>query len=341
MSAIRPRTGSEPEIERRSATNFAAWRTLMQNRFVPLQLRTVTDGADSDGANSGGANVNGSDFSGEVVSRTFGELHVSDVRSDAHLVRRLPQSIRADDARFIKLSLQLDGVSEYTQDGRSATIRPGDLVIYDTTRPYAVDSLAAVRSFIVMMPPAALSLSREHIDLLTARRIAADSAVGEVAQPFLRQFAQRFEEFSAQDGGRLMRAFLGLVDALLHHELSTIASQASDFDRIRDYIEQHLRDDDLTPAKIAQQHFISLRSLQYLFQDHGTSVSQYLRNERLSRCSLDLASPAFRDEPVARVAARYGFVVPASFSRLFKQRFGSSPAEWRRRALDESGQGVD
>lgn len=316
------RRGGETAAERRVAADFASWRSIMQNRFVPLQLTPARDDAP---------------FAGEVTSRAFGELHVSHVRSDAHLVRRLPQSIRLDDPRFVKLSLQLDGVSEYTQDGRSAEVGPGDLVIYDTTRPYAVDSHARVESFILMMPPSALSLSREHIDLLTARRIAADSAVGEIAQPFLRQFAQRFEEFGAEDGGRLIRAFLGLVDAVLHHELATLGARPNDFDRVRDYIERHLCDEDLTPARIAQEHFISLRSLQYLFQDRGTSVSQYLRNERLARCSLDLASPALRDEPVGRIAARYGFFVPASFSRLFKQRFGAAPAEWRRRALGGTG----
>lgn len=305
-------------VERRTAADFASWRAIMQHRFVPLQLTPARARAP---------------FAGEVASRSFGELHVSLVRADAHLVRRLPNSIRPDDPRYVKLSLQLAGASEYTQDGRSAEIGPGDLVIYDTTRPYAVDSHERTESLILMMPPAALSLSREHLDALTARRIAADSPVGEVAQPFLRQFAERFEEFGEEDGGRLIRAFLGLVDAVLHHELASLGPPPSDFDRVRDYIERHLCDDDLTPAKIAQEHFISLRSLQYLFQDRGTSVSQYLRNERLARVSLDLASPAFRDEPIGRVAARYGFLVPASFSRLFKDRFGAAPAEWRRRAL--------
>ncbi|WP_449282460.1 AraC-like ligand-binding domain-containing protein [Leucobacter sp.] len=304
------------------ADGFRQWRSIMQDRFVPLQIT----GNESDEA-----------FRGRVVSRAFGDVHVSLVASGAHSARRMPESIRPDDARYIKLSLQLGGTSIYTQDGRSADIGPGDLVIYDTSRPYAMDADGEVESFVVMMPPSALSLSRSNVDLLSARRLAPTTMVGECAEPFMRQFVRRFEYLSTEDGGRLIRAFLGLVDAVLHAELSSLTAEISDFDRIRNYIEHHLDDEHLTPARIAQDNFISLRSLQYLFQDHGTSVSQFLRGERLDRCSLDLASPAFQEETVAQIASRHGFQTPASFSRLFKQTFGMTPGEWRARAFAADG----
>jgi AraC-like DNA-binding protein len=306
------------------ATSFREWRTIMQDRFVPLQITTT---------------VSDEDFRGQVVSRVFGDVHVSLVSSGVHSARRLAESIRPEDPRYIKLSLQLAGTSVYTQDGRSAEVGPSDLVIYDTSRPYTMNALGEVESFIVMMPPSALTLSRSNSDALSARRLAPTSMVGECAEPFMRQFVRRFEYLSAEDGGRLIRAFLGLVDAVLHAELSALTSEQSEFDQIRDYIVQHIDEEDLTPARIAQDNFISLRSLQYLFHSHGISVAQFLKNERLQRCSLDLASLGFQEETVAQVASRHGFHIPASFSRIFKQTYGVTPGEWRRRSLESSPPG--
>lgn len=311
-----------PQVTAHTATTFAEWRAIMEDRFVPLRL-TAIGPVDH--------------FRGRVVSRAFGDVHVSLTSSGGHSVRRTPESIRPGDARFVKLSLQLAGRSVYTQDGRSAEVGPGDLVIYDTSRPYAVDSTGDIDSFIVMMPPSALSLSRSSLDLLTARPLEPTSTVGECAQPFLRQFVRRYEQMSAEDGGRLIRAFIGLVDAMLHAELSTLAASRTDFDRIREYIEHHLDDEDLSPTRIAQENFVSLRSLQYLFQDHGTSIAQFLRSRRLDRCRLDLASPAFRHETVAHIAARHSFTTPASFSRMFKQEFGMTPGQWRVRSSAQPG----
>lgn len=319
-TVLLPRPESR-EATTETASSFHEWRSIMQNRFVPLLITTTEPDRG---------------FQGRVTSRAFGDVHVSLVTSGAHSARRLPESIHPDDVRYVKLSLQLAGISVYTQDGRSATVGPGDLVIYDTSRPYAMDTAEDVESFVVMMPPSVLSLSRSNVDLLSARVLAATSVVGECAAPFMRQFVRRFESLSTEDGGRLIRAFLSLVDAILHAELSSLTGDISDFDRIRNYIEDHLDEETLTPARIAQENFISLRSLQYLFQDHGTTVSQFLRSEKLDRCSLDIASPAFTDETVAQIASRHGFHTPASFSRLFKQRFGLSPGKWRTRALSSS-----
>jgi AraC-like DNA-binding protein len=73
-----------------------------------------------------------------------------------------------------------------------------------------------------------------------------------------------------------------------------------------------------------------------MFQDRGTTASQWIRNERLQRCKLDLADPAHAEETVASIAARWGMFTAASFNRLFKQEVGQSPGEWRRERLGTS-----
>lgn len=311
---------SKPEdITRHSVDTFSYWRAVMSRRFVPLEI-TALD--------------NETDFTGSIVSREFADTHLSLISADAHKVRRTPESIRPEEERYVKLSLQIEGGSVYIQDGRSATITPGDLVIYDTSRPYTVESTGRTKSFIVMMHPIQFSLSSDDLEHLTALRISPTSVVGECASPFMNRFAKRFEVVSENDGLRLMKAFIGLVDAVLLTELPVLSDRETDFDRIRKYMEDNISDPELTITQIANDNFISVRSLQYLFQNRGSTVTEWLRSERLLRAQLDLANPALAHQTITQVATRWGFSSPVYFNRLFKRQFGRTPGEWKREALD-------
>jgi hypothetical protein len=59
-------------------------------------------------------------------------------------VRRTPKLARNDDEPVLFISLQVSGESTVVQDGRCAGSRPGDIVFYDTRRPYKHDG--SVRS---------------------------------------------------------------------------------------------------------------------------------------------------------------------------------------------------
>ena len=58
-------------------------------------------------------------------------------------------------------------------------------------------------------------------------------------------------------------------------------------------------------------------------------MSTWIRTRRLEQCRRDLHDPAFADRPVSAVAAQWGFVDAAHFSRVFKAAFGVSPSEFR------------
>lgn len=76
------------------------------------------------------------------------------------------------------------------------------------------------------------------------------------------------------------------------------------FARITWYARRHLADPDLTPARIAAAHNISLRHLYKLFAKHHVSFEQWLIGERLESARRDLAAPANRHRSIAAIAAR-------------------------------------
>ena len=59
------------------------------------------------------------------------------------------------------------------------------------------------------------------------------------------------------------------------------------------------------------------------------SFRGYVQTQRLERCKRDLGDPAYQARHIGEIAFAWGFNDLAHFSRIFKQRFGVSPREWR------------
>ena len=104
--------------------------------------------------------------------------------------------------------------------------------------------------------------------------------------------------------------------------------------RITTYLHRHLTEPDLSPARIARAHNISVRWLYDNWTDE-LSVAQWIIRERLELARRELAGP--RTQSIATVARQCGFTDPAHFSRRFREAFGMSPREWRRLNQDRSG----
>ena len=62
-------------------------------------------------------------------------------------------------------------------------------------------------------------------------------------------------------------------------------------------------------------------------------MSGWIRAQRLEHCRRDLVNPALAEEPVTSIAAHWGLIDAAHFSRLFKSAYGSAPRDYRARAL--------
>lgn len=68
-------------------------------------------------------------------------------------------------------------------------------------------------------------------------------------------------------------------------------------------------------------------------------MAGWIRERRLERCRRDLLDPALAARPVGAVAARWGLVEPASFSRAFRAAYGLPPAAYRRTMGRAAGPG--
>ncbi|WP_457962219.1 helix-turn-helix domain-containing protein [Arthrobacter sp. D1-29] len=302
------------------ALTFDHWKHLVAESFVPLAART----ADVDG------------FRGQMRSRVLDRMSVVEVTATSHEVHRTPALIAQASERYFKLNLQLEGTGLLIQDNREALLQPGDLAIYDTNRPYTLAFEEEARMMVVMFPCDALSLPTDYVGQLAAVRMAGSTGLSGIVGQFIRQLSENLEVLSGPSGSRLATNALDLVSTMLHAEMDIapdrMKPQALLAVSVREYIEANLSDPLLSPASIAAAHFISTRHLHNVFHESGTTVASWIRSQRLDGARRELRDPLHAGQSVGAVAARWGFLDAAHFSRIFRDSFGVSPSDWRRGA---------
>lgn len=302
------------------ALTFDHWKHLVAESFVPLAART----ADVDG------------FRGQMRLRVLDRMSVVEVTATSHEVHRTPALIARASERYFKLNLQLEGTGLLIQDNREALLQPGDLAIYDTNRPYTLAFEEEARMMVVMFPCDALSLPTDYVGQLAAVRMAGSTGLSGIVGQFIRQLSENLEVLSGPSGSRLATNALDLVSTMLHAEMDIapdrMKPQALLAVSVREYIEANLADPLLSPASIAAAHFISTRHLHNVFHESGTTVASWIRTQRLEGARRELRDPLHAGQSVGAVAARWGFLEAAHFSRIFRDAFGVSPSDWRRAA---------
>ncbi|RTR06902.1 AraC family transcriptional regulator [Halomonas nitroreducens] len=101
--------------------------------------------------------------------------------------------------------------------------------------------------------------------------------------------------------------------------------------RVEEYIEAHA-EEPLTPALLAEVAGVSLRTLYAGFRDfRQQSPMEYLRLVRLQRVRTALQTDD-GNASVTETAMRWGFAHMGRFSQRYRQVFGETPSETRRRA---------
>ena len=93
-------------------------------------------------------------------------------------------------------------------------------------------------------------------------------------------------------------------------------------DRIRTFISENALDPALDPTTVARTHHISLRLLQGLFADAGSSPARFIRDQRLTHARRLLDE----GESITRAGALSGFSDLGTFTRAFRRRFGCTPS---------------
>ena len=125
--------------------------------------------------------------------------------------------------------------------------------------------------------------------------------------------------------------FYQALNRILSQFMQANESQKADlFDRIRDYIESHYQNPNLTAEEVAEQMGINKTNLSAIFKRKcGLRYIDYLSGLRIEKAKELLRGS---DLSVPEITLRVGYLDHSSFRRKFKSSVGCSMAEYRQQA---------
>ncbi|MBW8812998.1 MAG: helix-turn-helix domain-containing protein [Caulobacterales bacterium] len=273
-------------------------------------------------------------FHGSISTTATPQIAVSRLRSGAQHVVRNADHVRRTDGEVFLINLQVSGHGGFVQDGREVLLGPGDFTCTDSTRACEMHYTGDFEQVVFYMPRTLVTEARGETDRLTATHVAAESPIGSIVSPFLRQVAAQIRHVQASTAARLAETGMALVMTAFgemaggDHDPRRWGRMALR-ERANQVIDARSCDPDLNPATVAAALGISLRHLQSVFREDGTTPSEWIWRRRLERSRRDLAAPALAAASISTIAYACGFSDVAHFSRRFKAAYGLSPRAFR------------
>lgn len=311
-----PSPRSEPPVR-----HLSEWSSLLARSFVHFSVESAQP----------------AQFRGSLGIRSIAGIDFIQMATGSHTAYREAKSIRADERPDFLVCLQVAGVGEFLQDGRTARLAPGDLTVFDTTRPTTVVSSPAYRNLCMRFPQRLLDVPVADMRQLTATRFDGREGLAPAAGAVLDTLNRVGDTLPGRSRQLAAHTALDLVSTLFESTLGLADGRqrragGALLERMLDFVERNLGDPELAPPSLARAHFVSLRQVHSVFSSAGLTVSGHIMDRRLELARRDLVDPALAGIPVATIAERWGFRSPSHFGRAFKEHFARTPAEYRQEA---------
>ncbi|WP_174509035.1 transcriptional regulator FeaR [Klebsiella oxytoca] len=268
-------------------------------------------------------------FHGEIDASYAGNLKVSTVTAcGVNLFRTRNEIKRSNDDWFYTV-FQLTGQAAIEQDDRQVMLEAGDITLIDASRPCSIFWQQTSRQASLLLPRQLIEHQLRGSEISIASRLQKSLPMVQLSQRLLQE-SMNSPELSDSESEAALEAIVCLLRPMLHQQEAQPSRREKQFQRIIELIDASIQAEHLRPEWLANETGMSLRSLYRLFADKGLVVAQYIKNRRLDLCARALRS-AHDDEKLAGIGYSWGFSDHSHFSTAFKQRFGVSPGEYRKR----------
>ncbi|MFI1253718.1 helix-turn-helix domain-containing protein [Streptomyces netropsis] len=280
-------------------------------------------------------------FRAHIDVMPFAGVQLSFMRYSALVSQRTPELIRRSDPELLQVALMLSGRQGVEQNRNNVLISPGDMVLFDSSRPFEgclAPGEDGGSSVMLQFPRHLLPVPEPHIARLCAATLPGTHGVGRLLRQFLLGLSEEYRHCTPHDRLRLRNTTLDMVTAMLAQYTDAQAPLSPEsrrhllFRSLSSFIIENLDDPDLSPDSIARAHHISVRYLQRVFQEEGSTVTAFIKQHRLDQCRHDLADPGLAGTAISSIGSRWGFAHPSDFSRAFRAYMGMTPREYRQAA---------
>ncbi|BEA49951.1 TPA: transcriptional regulator FeaR [Escherichia coli] len=268
-------------------------------------------------------------YTGVLDTHFVKGLKLSTVTTSGVNLSRTWQEVKGSDDAWFYTVFQLSGQAIMEQDERQVQIGAGDITLLDASRPCSLYWQESSKQISLLLPRTLLEQYFPHQKPVCAERLDADLPMVQLSHRLLQE-SMNNPALSETESEAALQAMVCLLRPVLHQRESVQPRRERQFQKVVTLIDDNIREEILRPEWIAGETGMSVRSLYRMFADKGLVVAQYIRNRRLDFCA-DAIRHAADDEKLAGIGFHWGFSDQSHFSTVFKQRFGMTPGEYRRK----------
>lgn len=280
-------------------------------------------------------------FDAELRIGQLGPIKLARLTLENCSVERKRNHIVRNSPRLYNFLLQAEGSSTFFHCGKEAKLETGDFVLCDTGLPHYWRTDASSVTVMVRVPGDILRTYLPTPEQYCGRHLGrATGLTGAVAT--------MVRELSEGSGGDILPVYEDRVARYLLEMISMSYTMAMEPEQdasaiawqrrkdVIEFIEDNLRDPDLSPATISEGLRVSPRYLRTVFAAGGEKMSAYILRRRLEECARQMCMPAWKAHTLTEIAFSWGFNSAAHFTRTFHEKYGTSPREYRKQGLAQT-----
>jgi len=278
-------------------------------------------------------------FQGSIERRRVGGFDLTRFASSPLSFKKFPVVSATSPDRCSIIITQLQGVRRYCQDRAVAVLGAGDTTLIDSGRPWSSDCSGHCARLYLRVPLWLVENRLRVAPVPVLPRILGACGLGATLFRLAGSLYEQAETLTPEQGMAVLEAYLDILAGCIGYgEVGALqmGRRAELCSQIEQFIEAHLAEPALNPAEVASAVGISVRQLQRLFAQKGSTAGEWIRQRRLERCRTDLSDPRLSRKSITEISFLWGFSDSAHFSRSFKTRFGVSPRMFRARAWEDS-----
>lgn len=280
------------------------------------------------------------DFTAGLQLGHLGGVGLARLVTGGCTIRRAARHIDHQSPELYSFIIQAKGKGQFAQGRNETVLRAGDFTLCASAAPHycAVDDGAEI--LLIRVPVGIIRDYLPHPELLCGRRLPAREGLTPAASAMAysvwshveRGFSSLcYEETVAHQLLELIAISYSMVFGRM---LDGPSRDSALFSEVRDFIEDHLRDGELSAAFIADALDISPADMRDMFARRNDTLRGFILRRRLEEIARRIRDPKWRGATVSEIAFGWGFNSAAHFTRSFRARYGISPVQYRNEAVN-------
>jgi len=277
-----------------------------------------------------------SDAGLEARQRNFdlGAFRIADIVGNEHVVERSMPQVRRHPKHSLLACWLLEGEAFFFQSGRCTMVHSGDLIVYNTVKPYLYGFTQPMRMLMVDIKPTDLFESagiqaNESMIKVDGHLRAGKMLTQPVRETLLGFVADPLSEKAPSVADEVCARLRLICQSQSHEKLSGEEVSALRLLKAEQFIAEHVADPSLDAEAVAKHVATSVRHLNRVFEVHQCSVTQWIWRERLELAHRQLGTPALVTRSISEIALGCGFSTQSHFAREFKSHYGLTPSQHR------------